>query len=153
MSLPPREDPNATVLAPPDKSSYLSIRLIVHTGVTIAVALRSDANRKLTFDYFILDTQAGGQNGTSQPTAGAPHGRSDTTVLDAQGWSQHPKTLVFPNEVRIAGFEAIPTLTIPSVDRSGHRSNTDSPDQSNLWDSTSLFLTANVPDFELVSDG
>lgn len=130
----------------------MSTRLVVHAGVTVSIALRDAGNKRLVFEYAVLDPSNGSSSGTqskSQDTGKTVIG----DALDSQGWSESPLALPFPSEVRVVGEEAIPNWSVPPVDTGGVACAPEPREKLDFWLSTTLSFTENVPDFEVLSDG
>jgi hypothetical protein len=153
-------DPNEVNFPPPKGERYLGTRLVVHVGITIAIALRTDAKgQRLAFDYTILNPQpkaeaakAEREKGQSQrPKSSTGSARGIGDMLDAQGWSDSPLPLQFPNCIRVVGEAAVPEITFSTLDKAGLK--TPRMDKVDPWPSTTLCLTDKVADFEVVSDG
>ncbi|WXC47668.1 hypothetical protein QX201_007382 [Fusarium graminearum] len=146
------EDPNEKVFVGSSGTRYMSTRLVVHAGVTVSIALRDAGNKRLVFEYAVLDPSNGSSSGTqskSQDTGKTVIG----DALDSQGWSESPLALPFPSEVRVVGEEAIPNWSVPPVDTGGVACAPEPREKLDFWLSTTLSFTENVPDFEVLSDG
>ncbi|KAK0704574.1 hypothetical protein B0H67DRAFT_673739 [Lasiosphaeris hirsuta] len=150
------DDPNETVFTAPLKTKYKTTRLVVHGGVSVAIALRrEDGKGRLAFDYVVLDPS--GRDGGADDNSGKeqPSG-SDTSkeILDSQGWSDSPLPLFFPKEVRAVGEEAVPNFRLTPVDTSEQKAAAGTAEtQLHPWFSSTLCLTDDVPNFEVLSDG
>lgn len=145
-------DPNEKAFTAPPKTKYQATRLVVHGGVSVAVALRLDNDTsRLTFDYVVLDPSGSDQSGNAGDQAKA---NAQKELLDSQGWTDSPLSLSFPKEVRVVGEEAVPNFQLPAVDKSEQKAVAGTPDaQLHRWFSSTLCLTENVPSFEVLSDG
>jgi hypothetical protein len=148
-------DPNEKVFTAQKNTRYKATRLIVHGGVSIAIALRQDVRtRRLAFDYVVLDPSGSNQDSNTgcedQPKTTSDH----EDLIDSQGWTDSPLSLSFPKEVRVVGEEAVPNFQLPPVDKNEQNvASGTTESQLHPWFSSTLCLTANVPHFEIVSDG
>lgn len=146
------EDPNEKVFLGPSGSKYMSTRLVVHAGITVAIALRDAGNNRLAFEYAVLDPSNGSSTGVHDKKQDSSKVAAGD-ALDSQGWSDSPLALPFSNEVRVVGEEAIPNWSYPPRDTTGAPCAPEPREKLDLWRSTTLSLTENVPDFEVLSDG
>jgi hypothetical protein len=147
-------DPNEKVYTGARKNKYITTRLVVHSGIAVAIALRRDSETdRLTFDYAVLDPSGLDGNRVDKEQAEKDEKKATGDLLDSQGWTDTPMILPFPNEVRIVGEEAIPSLRLPLVDKSGQKTTPERSQRLDPWCSSTLCLTDDVPGFEVVSDG
>jgi hypothetical protein len=154
-------DPNERTFPAPPKTKYLSTRLVVHSGVSVAIALRvENETGRLAFDYVVLDPSRSDEDGdagddsSSKPRDQPKPPTAKKELLDSQGWSEPQLSLSFPKEVRLVGEEAVPNLRLPCVDKSEQKAAVGTLEtQLHPWFSSTLCLTDNVPNFEALSDG
>jgi hypothetical protein len=148
-------DPNERTFTAPPKAKYLATRLVIHTGVSVAIALRQDnETSRLAFDYIVLDPSGSEQGGNASDGDQTKTPSANKELLDSQGWTESPLSLSFPKEVRVVGEEAVPNFRLAPVDKSEEKAAAGTPEaQLHQWFSSTLCLTENVPHFEVLSDG
>ena len=155
MSLQETLAPNARQYVAGLSGKYVSTRLLIHNGVTIAFALgRAKESREFFFDYSILNSTDQDANEPKIPDVkGKPSDAAE--ILDSQSWFENLKSLHFSSEIRVVGEEAVPVYQIPPLDRTHSSINAaDQPEKLDLWLSTSLgLMDPEVTNFEVLSDG
>lgn len=148
-------DPNETLFSASQRDKYVASRLVVHGGVTVAIALRQEVgSQRLAYDYAVLDPS--GVDSSSKGKDDQPQGNDGQAyaeMLDANGWSDSPLPLPFSNEIRVVGEDAVPNFRLSPVDRSGQKVPPESQTPLDDWRSTTLCLTHGVNHFEVLSDG
>ncbi|KAF7534354.1 hypothetical protein G7054_g6291 [Neopestalotiopsis clavispora] len=154
MSLADIINLNQKVYRPLFNSKYLSSRVVIHNGTSIAIALGTSGNHgALFFHYSILHSEGQSESASQSGNQKSPNVATD--MLDSQYWFENARVLPFPAEVRVVGEEAVPTYRIPALDRSGRPVGSDeAPEKLDMWRSTSLCLTdRETINFEVLSDG
>ena len=148
--------PNQNVYTARSGGSYITSRTVTHNGTTIAIALGKSADGKSRFfDYSILNAEeeeTEKSDDKSKKNKGS--GPQADEELDSQSWFENAQRLVFANEVRVVGEEAVPAYQIPMVDQNNRKLRPSEVGKRDPWRSTSLCLmNPDVSHFEVLSDG